>query len=112
MRSSDLKKFYSEKTGERGGYILNGQIVECKNEHPNPADGFCMGLSDLEKAYEAEATWHTHPNGSKNLSRDDYYAFQNLPDKKHYIVGKDGVFCYTVDEITGGLIVLEENSCV
>lgn len=109
--SEQLKRFYSDKPGERGGFICSGSIVECKNTHPNPVDFFSASYEDLEKFESAEATWHTHPNGSKNLTREDYEAFQNWPDKKHYIIGKDGVFCYYVDKETSALLVSEEESC-
>ena len=106
-----LKRFYSDKPGERGGFIKNGQIFECENTHPNPVESYCPSYEDLEKFEDAEATWQTHPNGSKNLSREDYQAFQNWADKKHYIVGKDGVFCYYVDPETMALMVSDSESC-
>lgn len=109
--AEQLKRYYSEEPKERGGFINAGSIVECENTHPNPLDFYSPSYEDLEKFEAAEATWHTHPNGSKNLTREDYEAFQNWSDKKHYIVGKDGVFCYYVDKETLALLVSEEDSC-
>lgn len=107
-----LKRFYSEKPVERGGFILNGEIIECENDHPDKTQNFSVSCEDLEKYENAEASWHTHPNGSKNLSRADFQAFQNWPQMRHYIVGKDGVFCYVIDGETGATLVLEEESCL
>lgn len=104
-----LQKFYSDEGLERGGYIdADENIIECENNHPNPLDNFDMSYEALEEMEGvAVATWHTHPNGSKNLSREDYSAFQNWAHLKHYIVGKDGVFCYSVDEESGAVIIEE-----
>lgn len=108
-----LKRFYSEKPSERGGYIVGDEIIECENVHPNPVEGFSLSIENLEKLEDESvtATWHTHPNGSKNLSREDFLSFQNWADKKHYIVGKDGVMCYYVDEETSALLISEIDGC-
>lgn len=103
-----LKSCYSDSGIERGGYIAKGVLYECENESPNPIEIFKMKISDLEEMEKAEAecTFHTHVNGSMNLSMDDYQSFIDWADMKHIIVGKDGVKCYAVNE--KGNVVVEE----
>ena len=55
---------------------------------------------------ETVATWHTHPNETSVLSIGDYDTFTNYPHLGHYIVGKDGVQKYEVDQ-EGALIKCE-----
>lgn len=98
----ELKKFYSDdpNTPELGGFVLeSGLVVHRPNSSPDPLGSFCLAPDDLIKYEEfAVATWHTHPGGGSNLSGDDYIAFKNWPIFQHYIVGKDGIRCYYVDE--------------
>lgn len=96
---------YLESGPERLGFILeDGEIVEVFNNHEDSEKGARYLSKDLFNfAYnpktenKAVATWHTHPNGSNNLSGEDYEAFKGHPQLTHYIVGKNGVAKYTVD---------------
>jgi proteasome lid subunit RPN8/RPN11 len=84
---------------ERVGFILqDGQIIEVANVCHDPVNGFEVSGEELIK-YEdvAVASWHTHPNTDSNLSFGDYTSFLNYPKLAHYIVGTDGVACYTVE---------------
>jgi len=94
----DLLAFYHPTGNERVGLILkDGTIVELPNQALNPSEGSKIDIMDLIH-YEdlAMATFHTHPGESSDLSLDDHKAFSNWPEFKHYIVGKDGVSCYSI----------------
>lgn len=52
---------------------------------------------------EAIATWHTHPYSGSNLSPEDYTAFLNYPDWRHYIISEKDVWCFY---IRNNLVVL------
>jgi proteasome lid subunit RPN8/RPN11 len=73
-----LSSFYSEEGVERGGYLTKEDVVECVNVHVNPIEGFCFTFDDLDKLENEEivATFHTHPNGHKNLSKEDLYPME------------------------------------
>ena len=83
---------------EQAGFILkNGEIVEVENVCHDPENGFDVRPRDiLRYASEAQATWHTHPNGKANLSENDYETFSNWPELDHYIVAPGEVACYVV----------------
>lgn len=94
-----LREFYSDTGPERVGLILNdGQVIELANTSPTPDEASLIDPMDLI-FYEdtAVATWHTHPRQVSNLSVDDFFAFKNWPQLKHYIVGADGVRCFRVE---------------
>jgi len=94
----ELLAFYSDIGNERVGLVLkDGKIIELPNQALNPSEGSKIDIMDLIQ-YEdlAMATFHTHPGGSSELSLDDHKAFSNWPEFKHYIIGKDGVTCYSV----------------
>ena len=98
--SDDLLQFYAPDGPERVGFVLmNDEIVEVKNVHPNPEHAFDVDANDIIW-YEdrVKATWHTHPGSSSNLSGDDYVAFTNWPLVCHYIIGADGLRQYVVIE--------------
>lgn len=78
---------------ERCGVIKGGEIVECENLHPSPLLNFALAAEELEGA---EATWHTHPISSANLSQADFEAFLQHPSLLHYIVSDQNVWCYSV----------------
>lgn len=44
----------------------------------------------------ALATWHTHPSSGSNLSPEDYVAFLNWPELRHYIISENDVWCYRI----------------
>jgi len=79
---------------ERCGVVMpDGEIVEIKNIHANPVEGFHMEprafLGYVENG--AVATWHTHPGNDPNLSQEDYEGFHAWPNLVHHIVGiRDG----------------------
>lgn len=67
--------------------------IECKNICTDPYAGYEMSFDDMDRLDDPEVvgTFHTHPNGSSNLSFEDYESFMGYPRLTHYIIGKDGV---------------------
>jgi len=105
----NLREFYSESGNERGGFITaDGSVIEVENVHPNKDDYFMFSCEDLDKLEDDNvvATFHTHPNKSANLSKEDYDAFVNWEKLLHFIVGKDKISCYKVSE--RGTVVVED----
>lgn len=105
----ELKTKYSDEGIERGGYIKsNGEVVEVENVHPNKIEGFAFSCDDLDMLENEDviATFHTHPNGVSNLTKEDSVAFRNWSDFLHFIIGKDGIMCYRVTD--RDTIVVEE----
>lgn len=106
-----LKEFYSETGNERVGFILkNNHIREVPNIADDPENAFMLLSEDIQEyllSGKAVATFHTHPGASANLSVSDYIGFQNYPDVDHYVVGKDGVRKYEVEE--DGTIIQSED---
>ena len=103
-----LRSFYSDEGDEKGGYITNSnKIIEVKNQHPNPDNNFMFSCEDLDKLEKDDvvATFHTHPNKSSNLSKEDYDAFVNWEKLLHFIVGQDKISCYKVSE--RGTVIIE-----
>lgn len=94
-----LDEFYAESGHERCGFVLkDGSVVEVKNVCQDPEQGFTIRPEDVVKYHDqVEATWHTHPGSSNNLSMDDFVGFTNYPYWKHYIVGKNGTARYRVE---------------
>ena len=83
-----LKSMYEESGDERGGYITSDNLVfEVKNNHPSSDNNFMFSCEDLDKldSENVIATFHTHPNKSSNLSREDYDAFVNWEKLLHFI---------------------------
>lgn len=81
---------------EAAGFILkSGQMVEVKGTAT--ADSIAVASEDI-LAYidQAAATWHTHTNGTANLSMEDYESFVSNPNLKHFIVAVDEVRGYEV----------------
>lgn len=93
---------------ERCGFVLlDGEVVEVTNSHPDPASGFRMAAEDWERYRTLiAATWHTHPRTGANLSMVDYCLFLSQPEWAHYVVSRDTVRCYYVE---GGKVLLYEN---
>ena len=95
-----LNDKYAPDGPERVGFILQDDtIIEVENIHDDPENGFRVSGADLARYSEqAKATWHTHPDHSKNLSVEDYHAFLLWPDLRHFIVGKNGTAEYFVEK--------------
>lgn len=103
----NLKSKYSETGPERVGFIVNGEVIEVQNTSGKPDEGFLIADAAVLYYTEeviAEATWHTHPNQSSNLSGKDYPMFRDWPEMDHYIVGNDGVRCYRYDKAKGAVL--------
>lgn len=98
----EITSLYKDDGLEVGGYVLPNKVVVCKNEHINPLEHFQFGYDDLDKLDENEkdiiALFHTHPNGTSAMSKQDFHAFINWPHFLHLIVAKNGVSCYKVTE--------------
>jgi proteasome lid subunit RPN8/RPN11 len=100
VKSTLLKLFDPEDLSEKCGLILTDKsIIPSSNLHDSPQDGFVVDPQDLIR-YEDQlwGTWHTHPNGSSNLSREDYAGFLQWPELHHFIIGVDGVRCFVVED--------------
>jgi proteasome lid subunit RPN8/RPN11 len=91
---------YLEGDKERVGFVLqDGTIVEVPNQAAVPEEGFDVsGEHILKHLYEAKATWHTHPNGTCDLSVGDYHSFLSFPDWSHFIVSPKGVREYVIED--------------
>lgn len=104
-----LSDFYNDIGPERVGFIKNnGEIVEVENVAEDPESGFAVQTGQLiELDGQIKASWHTHPGQHSNLSMEDYYTFKAWPHLAHYILGQDGIRCYTV---RNGSVILEDSS--
>ena len=91
-----LRPFWQPQI-ERCGVIRQGEIIETPNIHPAPWDNFEFQQADLTGA---EATWHSHPASSANLSIADYWFFKSWPKLLHFIISEREVRCYSVLENT------------
>lgn len=100
MIELEISYFYSNNGPERGGIVTNQGIIELKNVAENPEQGFEISTEDLSKLDDPNTigTFHTHPNGSSNLSMDDYMSFLNYPRLVHYIYGQQGLKKFQVRE--------------
>ena len=86
----------------------SGTLVELVNICDQPEEGFQLSPDAVQVLFEDDtvATWHTHPGETSTLSTGDYGSFQAYPHLRHYVVGKDGVSCYKVDE-DGAVVICE-----
>lgn len=103
-----LRNFYNESGEERGGYItFEGNVFEVTNIHKDKDNYFMFSCEDLDKLSDEKvmATFHTHPDKSSNLSKEDYDAFVNWEKLLHFIIGKDKISCYKVSE--RGTVIIE-----
>lgn len=106
---TELLSLYSDEGPERVGFIVAGKIHETLNISPEPSKQFMVPAEDILKyliSGKATATFHTHPNGTCNLSVDDYTAFLNYPEIQHIIIGKDGIRVYGVYD---GAVIHQED---
>lgn len=95
----ELLEYYSHTGDERVGFIQDGEIIEVKNMSGTPENTFQVSPEDLILYGDtAEASWHTHPSFSCNLSPEDYIAITNWPDLRHYIIGNNGIKCFQYNE--------------
>lgn len=93
-----LKYLHGDK--ERVGFVLkDGSVVEVENQAAMPEDGFDVSGEDIFTHLDtAKATWHTHPNGTCDLSVGDYHSFLSFPDWSHFIVSPKGVREYVIED--------------
>ena len=82
---------------EACGFVVDGQIVKCKNDHPFPLSNFAIQAKDYARAESLgtiEAVYHSHPEGPNGFSLRDVQSCKqsNVP----WIVfnGKTGDFFY------------------
>lgn len=95
------KKLKPDDAAERCGLILqSGKVIEAKNLHPKPDNGFILDCKALlEHEDKLVGTWHTHVGGRPSqLSQEDYLGFRQWPGLTHYIVAHDGVRAYRVED--------------
>lgn len=107
-----MKDFYDpEIKEERCGLLLeDGEIIETKNVHPEPDKGFEIDPKViLERLGDITGTWHTHPNKDSILSEDDIICYRAWPDLDHFILGRDGIRKYVVND-RGVVIVADYTS--
>ncbi len=85
---------------ERCGFILeDGSIVEVPNVSETPAEAYVISTDDLMHYLDrATATWHSHNTGTGNLSVADYQNFLNWPDWRHYIIERERVWSFFVED--------------
>lgn len=96
---------YWNPTVERCGIVTaDGEIIELQNTHPDPTAGFRMGHP--ENAVTV-ATWHTHPDGSANLSVLDYRLFLRYTKMNHFVVGRGTLAQFYVHD--GRVFIYEED---
>lgn len=84
---------------ERGGFVLvNGLIIELTNIAEDKRTTFQASSEEvLEHCNKAiAAVWHTHPDGSANLTSEDWETFLAWPDIEHIIIAKDEIRFYGV----------------
>ena len=103
-----LNEFYADSGPERVGFVVGSKIVEVRNTSNNPEETFVVSTSDILTYGDiADATWHTHPNQSSNLSDEDYTLMRNYPNMSHFIIGNDGVTEYKYDKKLKAVMVVE-----
>lgn len=96
-----LKKFFDpDNENERCGFILKRNVViEVDNVHPDPKLGFEMDAEQIiEHEDDLKGTWHTHPTQDSTFSMEDHTCFLNWPSLEHYIISKEGVRKYVVQD--------------
>lgn len=71
-------------------------MIELTNLAANTLDTFAAEWAETTHPDLVAATWHTHPNGSANLSVADWKTFVSYPGMEHIVIGTDGVRFYGV----------------
>ena len=89
-----LLGFWSPEVERCGVVHPDLRIEEVQNRSPTPELTFLVTREDLDRPIEA--TWHTHPATSANLSVLDHHFFMAWPHLLHFIVGQREVRCYQV----------------
>jgi proteasome lid subunit RPN8/RPN11 len=69
---------------EACGFVVNGKIIKCKNDHPLPLSNFAITAKDYAKAERLgtiEAIYHSHPEGLNGFSSRDVQSCRqsNVP---------------------------------
>lgn len=105
---SKLNELFDPSNEEEACGLIGatGEVYPVDNVHAEPTKGFRLKPDDmlqLMQEHEITGTWHTHPEGDSTLSQEDYAGFLQWPDLEHYIVSKDGVAKYIVDD---GLVLI------
>ncbi len=96
-----LFRFYKEDdTQESCGFILDkSRAIQLKNIHSEPTEGFEIDPAEtLAYIDRLKGIWHTHPGELAVLSGEDKLYMEQWPELSHYVIGKDGVRKYVVQE--------------
>jgi proteasome lid subunit RPN8/RPN11 len=96
LSSKELLRGCWDPVVERCGTITNLEVIEVLNRAQDPKNTFAFQIEDLENG--AQATWHSHPVTSANLSIDDHRFFQSWPEMIHFVIGVDEIRCYQVQD--------------
>jgi proteasome lid subunit RPN8/RPN11 len=69
---------------EACGFVVNGEVMPCKNAHPFPSSNFAISAADFADAEgrgTIEAIYHSHPSGADGFSQCDIKACKqsNIP---------------------------------
>jgi len=98
MINYEWQKFINNSKERCGVVLKNGDVVELPNKHPEPERNFMIMADDIEPYLEElSALWHTHCDGSYNLSMNDYQLFVSKPELDQFIISDRGVALYRVD---------------
>lgn len=93
----DLRSLITEE--ERAGFVLlDGEVIELTNVAEDKVTKFDASPDEilLHCNKPIAALWHTHPDGSANLTSEDWHTFLAWPDVEHIIVAKDEIRFYGV----------------
>ena len=77
--------------------LANGKIIEAKNLAPEPENAFEIP-PEVMIMEGVVGTWHTHVKGDSNLSAEDYVGFLQWPNLTHWIVSREGVRGYVIED--------------
>lgn len=98
---------YWSRHAERCGFVLaDNSIIEVENIAEDPTTQFEISQEVFEN-YEstAIATWHSHTATNSNLSLEDYATFLALPEFTHWIISKNRVVSFIVED---GAVLIQE----
>ena len=81
------------------GIVLDdGQCIRLLNYAKEPSRHFELRLEDAHEHSNITGIWHTHIDGDFNLSIDDYQTFIHNPEYTYFIVTKDKIAQYSVED--------------